>query len=437
MSDHSSQQKQPTPSTTDVQTFLKTCVLDADHKALQEHLGTNPVEQSDLDNCLLRGLQIVQRKERDLSQVTQSLTVLLQSGAKWNNDALLDEQKTPYHIICDSAGDHHELLDLMIKSSQKMIIDAQDFNTKTALMYAVSHANINCIRCLIANGVDVNIGTKSCPEIVAGEIKSWAPIMKAIWMLSHASKYSCVILTDIFDLLLDAAVDQNKDDFMSCTDYIICAVIAGNVTCIKKLIQIEAPLNIITNKDRYVWTWLAQQGSVQLLKHMFNHGFDKNSIDENGFSVLWWVVVSGKIEAVRYLLDLGVAIHTISQKTREKQYEKCKENKLIMADHRKQDEQDPCLRAIRHNELEIVKLLDEYGSLSCKSFTALRYAVSWGHKDVVSYLLNKYSYPLNREYIIKDFGKRTYTLLKEPISHGYNNISLLQTHGPYTYKKKC
>ena len=409
MSNRSSQDELPTSSTNNTPTFLETCVLDADHKTLEEHLRTNPVEQSDLGRCLLYGLRIVQRKEKDLSQIVRALTLLLQLGAKWNSDALLDEQKTPCHIICDSLGDHHELLDLTIKSSQQIIIDEQDFHKQTALIYSVKNANINCVKCLIANGADVNVGTERCPALVAFQIKSWTPIMKAIWMMKRAS----LILTDIFDLLLDAAVDQNKDHVRSCTDYILCAIIAKNVYCIKKLISMGAPLNGNVHKNRIMWAWVARLGNVELLKCMFNHGIDKDSLDHNGFSVLWWVVVSGDIEAVRYLLELGVAIPTYTPIVRQPHCEKCKEDRLIIDDHKKQDNQDPCMRAIRDDELEIVKLLDEYGSQTCKSFTALRCAVIWSSVDIVSYLLNEYSYPLNREYTIKYSVCRTSTLIKE------------------------
>ena len=64
MSNRSSQDELTTGNTTNTQTFLETCVLDDDHKALEEHLVNNPVQQSDLDRCLLRGLQMVQRKKR-------------------------------------------------------------------------------------------------------------------------------------------------------------------------------------------------------------------------------------------------------------------------------------------------------------------------------------------------------------------------------------
>ena len=157
MSNRSLNDEMTTGITINTQTFLDICVLDDDHKALEEHLVNNLVQQSDLDRCMVRGLQMVQRKKRQLSHVAPALTILLQHGAKWNSDALLDNQKTPLHIICESPGDHHELLDLMIKSSQRAIINAQDINQRTALMHAVQNANINCLKILITHGADVNI----------------------------------------------------------------------------------------------------------------------------------------------------------------------------------------------------------------------------------------------------------------------------------------
>ena len=174
----------PTRKTTSTQTFLETCVLDADLKALKEHLGTDLVEQSDLDRCLIRGLQIVQRKERELSHLAPALTILLQSGAKWNSDVLLDEQKTPYHIICESPGDHHELLDLIIKSSHWKIINKQDMYKTTAVLYAAQKFNGNCFKCLVAHKADVS----SCSGnlmVIARYIRSGIDINYRICDIKH------------------------------------------------------------------------------------------------------------------------------------------------------------------------------------------------------------------------------------------------------------
>ena len=436
MSNRSSQDELPTRSTTNTQTFLDTCVLDADHKALEEHLGTNLVQQSDLDGCLLRGLQIVQQKKRELSHVAPVLIVLLQAGAKWKSDDLLDEQKTTLHIICESPGDHHELLDLMINLSQQTIIDQQDSHRHTAMMYAVKNSNINCLKSLIIKGADVTIGIDVDLDTFGEHIDLWTPITEAIWKLS--CDHTSTIMYDSFELLLDAAVDQNKDHFRSCTDYIICSIVAGNVNCINKLINKGAPLNSIVFDAIYVWAWVAGKGDVELLKCMFNRGIGKDSIDQDGYSILWHVVISGNIEAVRYLLDIGVAIPTYAPEEREVPCEHCKENRLMIDNVRKQEIRDPCLRAICYNKLEIVKLLDEYGSKSCKTFTALRSAVKLGCVDVASYLLNKYTYPLNIEYTIKDSGKGIFTLLTEPVYEFSSQMTkLLLDHGADPAKQMC
>ena len=430
MSNHSLQDVMPTRSTTNTQTFLDTCVLDADHKALKEHLETYAVQQNDLEGCLLHGLQIVQQKKRELSHVAPVLTVLLQSGAKWVCDDSLDEQKTPYHIICESPGDHHQLLDLMMNLSQQTIIDQQDSHKHTAMMYAVKNSNINCLKSLIIKGADVTIGIDVYLDKFVTYIELWTPIMEAIWKLScdHTSR----ITYDSFELLLDAAVDQNKDHFRSCPDYIICAIVAGNVNV--------APLNSIANNGLYIWAMVARKGDVELLKCMFTHGIDKDSIDQNGFSMLCHVVDSGNIEAVRYLLDIRVAIPTYAPEEREVPCEHCEGNTLIIDSDWKQEKRDPCMTAIYKNKLEIVKLLDEYGSKSCRSFYALRHSVRSGSVDVASYLLNKYTHPLNIEFIIKNYFNCICFLLTEPSYTG--NIQaqitkLLLDHGADPAKQMC
>ena len=339
--------------------FLETCVLDADHKALEEHLKTCPVKQSDLDRCLFRGLRIVQQKKRELSHVAPALTLLLQFGAKWNHNDLLDNEQTPLHIMCDSRGDHHKLLDLIIKSSQGMICTS-DIYGYSALLYAERNNNVNCIKKLIEKGALLGI----------------------------------------------------SDCFL-----------------------------------RNQWVAIASMGNVELLKHMFNHGIDKDRKDEDGFSVLWFVVESGNVEAIHYLLDLGVAIPTYKSNVRETQCKRCKEKMLKVNDRewQRHEIEDLCMRVIYRNKLEIVTMLDEYGSQTCKSFNALRNAVIGGCVDVVSYLLNKYTYPLNIEYIPCPHPSRMegFTLLTE-LNLGWvkrSNViqitKLLLDHGADPAKPMC
>ena len=451
MSYRSSQDELPTRGSTNTLTYLVTCVLDGDHIALEEFLVNNPVQQSDLDRCLLRGLQ---RIEKALLRVKQTLTILLQAGAIWRSGALLDDQKTPYHIICESEDDEYNLLELLIKSCQQTIIDKQDSYMHTAMMYAVKNYNTNCLQSLLTSGADLTIGIDVYLInyldnidllMFIDNINLWTPIMEAIWRLSRYGRrhsYMC----DIFELLLDNAVEQYKDHFSSCTDYILCAIFAGNVYCIRRLIENGAPLNSIAYNGLYVWAIVAGKGDVKLLQCMFNRGIDKDFIDQHGYSMLWHAVSSGNIETVRYLLDIGVAIPTYAPKVLEKQCEQCGENTLMIDSDREQEDRDPCMAAICNNMLEIVKMLDEYGNQSCKSYTALRRAVQCRSVDVVFFLLNKYSYPLNKEYIIKDFfhGKNILTLLSEapsvftPSSSCAARITkLLLDHGADPAKTMC
>ena len=120
--------------------MLEECILNADHGGLQEHLENNQTEQSVLDRCLMLGLQIVQKEEQRMVHVAPALQLLLQSGAKWNPDSLLEHQMTPYQLICLSTGDHHDLLDLLIQSSERTLVHAEDYYEYIALMYAVENA---------------------------------------------------------------------------------------------------------------------------------------------------------------------------------------------------------------------------------------------------------------------------------------------------------
>ena len=216
MSNRSSEDDLPARSTTNTQTFLETFVFD-DHNALEEHLLNNSAQQSDLDRCLLRGLRIMQPKRRKLPETAQTLKLLLQSGAKWNNDVLLDDQMSPYHVICESSGDHHELSDLMIISSQRAIIDLRDVYKRMALTYAVVQANIKCAERLIISGADIileDVRHLSRNPVIE---KYFSIIKLAILQLSSVSEHPEGIMCDIIDLLLDTAVKKYKDHFRSCT----------------------------------------------------------------------------------------------------------------------------------------------------------------------------------------------------------------------------
>ena len=198
------------------------------------------MQQSDLNKCLLSGLQIVQLQERELSHVAPVLTLLLQSGAKYNSDTLLDDQMTPYHIICESPGDHHQLLDLMIECSQRTIIDAQDWTGRTALVHAVGNGNINCLKCLIANGADIYLLNEGHQNIVRGSPPQISSAIIEAILRMYFDRNATSAYKDILDLLVD------KSSFECYMSLITFAVYYKNVYCIKKLIEKGAHPNLWT-----------------------------------------------------------------------------------------------------------------------------------------------------------------------------------------------
>ena len=139
-------------------------------------------------------------------------------------------------------------------------------------------------------------------------------------------------------------------------------------TLVKTVSMLGAPLDTTSDDTDYWWRWIAREGDIERLKYLFDRGIDKDSIDKNGYSVLWHVGFSGNIAALRYLLELGVAIPTYAPEEREVPCEQCDENRLIIDNSSNWEKRDWCMVAIRCNKLEVVKLLDEYGSKSCKSF---------------------------------------------------------------------
>ena len=128
----------------------------------------NNLLQQSIDASLQHGMALVMNKTRTLSDVAPTLINLLQNDAKWDRDTLpMPDMMTPYHVICGSSGDHHQLLELMIKDLGRSLLNAKDTKERTPFMCAVQNLNVNCVRSLIANGADVNLmnNTNSLQEI--------------------------------------------------------------------------------------------------------------------------------------------------------------------------------------------------------------------------------------------------------------------------------
>ena len=436
-------EEQMDESTSTLSLFKDSLFKDAT-STFKEHLEKERVQQNCLDKCLMLGLQVVQRQDLEMLQVAPTLQILLQFGAQWKHRALLKHQMTPYHLICNSTGDHYELLDAMIKISGRSLIDKKDDKAITALLYAVHNANVSCVRSLIANGADVNITTSNYKvygvyEDYHGSLLSakFSPLVVTLDVLLHKQTHSSIIMTEILDLLLESKADVNIPNSKSEASPINIAIMRQHVECIVKLIKNGAQLNNIAFHE-YVWARAAHLGSVEILKCMLEKGLDKDCTDQRlGKSFLYWVSKSRSVEAVSYLLDLGVTVPNFTPKS--KQCSQCETNRLYFDVF---DSRDPCMQAIGYKDLKIVKLLEEHGSQSCKYLEALQNAVRYLNLGSVEYLLSKYTYPLNDEYMSYNKCGTCLVLLTEPCFDTYGTdkvkiTKLLLDHGADPNKKIC
>ena len=414
-------------------TLSETCLFDAEHNDLKEHLYNNQVEQSMLNEYLLSGFQMVQKKDRELGQVAHTLKILLELGAKWKDGVLLEDQMTPHHLICQSNGDNHELLNLIIAYFGRTLINNESHDGSTALLYAIRNANIKCAKSLIANGANVNVEDDSYAgySSLSSSQQTLSPIVETIRRLEPNSEYSSIVMTDILDLLLDNGVNVNKPYSRLKPKPIEYAVHQRNDQCVKKLIEKGARLYNFYYRGVNMWSKVARMGSVELLKCMLDLGINKECTNVKGKSLLSYVVQSGNVEAIRYLLDLGVTVTSCTTRTDEVACKHCGKNRLVIDTTTEKKVQAPYMIACKLNMIHVVHLLEVYGDQNFKSMNALRHAVIHNSLDVVKYLLEEYNYPLNVEYARKCGDNIDYrNILIEACSKSSASlISMLVEHG--------
>ena len=416
------------------------CFFDADHEELTKYLKHNLVHQSVLDEYLLSGFKMVQKKDRELGQIAHALKLLLEFGAKWKDGVLLEDRMTPHHLICQSNGDNHELLDLITTDFSETLINNESHDGSTALLYAIRNANIKCVKSLIVKGANVNLECDSYGHIwdfFSSSVETLSPIIETFIRLRPDSEYSTIVMTDILELLLDCGVNVNKPyKQLLPIEY---AIYNNNVLCVKTLIEKGARLDTIVQYNVNIWSEVAFMGNVELLKCMLEHGIDKEDRDINGISLLTYVAKSCDIESIRYLLDLGVTMTSCATQSDEISCRHCGKNRLLIDTTAEEKIQDPHMDACKFHRLDIIQLLEEYGNQSFKSINALRHAVIHGSAGVVEYLLGKYNYPLNVEYARKCGNKIDYqTILIEACKHKEAEVmeSLLH-HGANPNKSVC
>ena len=336
----------------------------------------------------------------------ETIQLLLQLGAKWSHDVVMEDLITPYHIICRSTDDNSELLDLMIESTGRRFLNTKDSIECTPLMYAVRLGNIKCVRSLIAHGADVNLGNKKLKDesfIAAGadlymEMRLVNPLIESI-MLLHPDlllvlRHSSGNMIGIFDLLLESGVNIDTPGCDNRTPLMYAAAV-GSTYCFSKLIEKGARHDRADDCDR---------------------------------NVMYWAVVGGNISTIRYLLHKSVSVEYLEEVPHESFCHLCGIYTLFSDDML---ETDPCMKAVWMDKVDVVQLMNEHGNHIFQSFAYLRCAVMGCSEEVLKYLLSKYKYPLNHEYVVGDdeHGNFYTTLLVDACTRSVKLVRLLLEHG--------
>ena len=421
------------------------------HDAFIAYLESKPtVQPLWFDKSLCKGLTLVSSKKRTLSDVLPTLTILLQYGAKLTSAQSFYRERTPYHVVCLSNDDHLEILKLVIKELGLALLNAQDDLGRTALMCAVQSANTKCVKELIGNGADLNLMCNPFENVPSSHRCKYklrlgkkstsmvSPLIDSINLMHPESVCSSKIRKDIFDLLLDSGANVNQPCSENKRRPLVYAAMVDNVHCVKKLIEKGADIFTTDKHDYTTWMLAAREGSVNVLKwHVKDNGLDKNTIDKEGRSVLFWAVQGNSIEAARYLLNIGASI---TRHPLREQVELCQHCGTDLPFVNDEDFfLHPCMKAIAFAQVDMVKLFDEYGCQFYKHLYALSYAVRTGSVEVVNYLLSNYKYPLNSEYMVRQQSWNPHnTILTEGCKIKLVGIvKLLLEHGADPNKNNC
>ena len=398
--------------------------------ALKQQLEVIPPSHKTLDTCLMIGVSCLPLSiyEQHIPHLAAVLKLLVQFGAKWDgsNCRMFDHQTTPYHVICQTTGDYYELLDMMITSSGMELVNETDYEGCTAVMRAVQFKHIECLRCLITHGADLNLGSNpKCTPLMS-------PLFGAIFAESVEPS---PITRDILNLLLEGGVNVNKSNDTLGRSPIEYAIDERNIDCAEKLVQKNAhfePISLLFRAEGNI--------RIDILVSLINLGFSKNVTDSFGRNALYHAVCSCDITFIRYLLELGVTIITTEeQQHRQPCYQEARSR--IMDLHKRNDLQhNPCLKAISLDMLDVVQLLEDYDQQTFQSIEALKCAVRRKSLKMVNYLLSKYKYPLNIEYRHTHTIQRKWNWIETIITeackpHQLEMVTLLMEYGADPAKK--
>jgi len=231
-------------------------------------------------------------------------------------------------------------------------------NEHTSLRSAVSQNQIETVKTLIANGVNVNEVIKDAEEPTA---------------LMLAARYAHI---EIMKLLIDNAANVNVKAY---DGYTALLWMAGKKypKIVKLLIEHGADVNAKSDDGHTPLTSAQSINGIENMKLLIEHGADVNVKSPIGYTVLDWEAMNGHTEIVKLLIQHGAEVNAKS----EQGY-------------------TALMSASSHGYIEIMELLIEHGAdVNAKTdhgYTALIEAVKHGQSAAVKILIQNH---VNKESI--------------------------------------
>ena len=180
----------------------------------------------------------------------------------------------------------------------KMLISAgANVNAKyvplgsSALNGAASSGDIECVRLLLENGADANLGSE----------RGGFPLVSAI---SHNMDYiESDIISAIIHLLLENGADTSLSDTFGTA--LAHAAAGGEEKCLKLLVDAGADVNAPGFKGMTPLLWAAKNGQTGTTRLLIESGADTHAADERGQTALSIALENGYEEIASLLRAAG------------------------------------------------------------------------------------------------------------------------------------
>ena len=171
----------------------------------------------------------------------------------------------------------------------------RSYNNDPPLLTAARYGNLDSLKLLLANSVDVKAKT----------LDSETALHLAILRDGKQRDETC----DIICNLIEAGVDIEAEDWDKDTALNI-AVRRGYPTAVRSLLQQGANIEHIGSFGKAPLFWALRYGYVTMVELLLDHGVNTESLESNSNTPLHQAVIYGQDDMVRMLLRRGASTAT-------------------------------------------------------------------------------------------------------------------------------